>query len=521
MKKSLCFALVILHCFSSLEASSWTSPPVTISSKGQDASDPRIGIDTAGNAVAAWIENGVVISSNFSFEGSWSEPIAVSDSQASSPSLVVDINGNATLIWIQNDLIWTSSQPSNKNWSTPISLSSSSSSSPQIAVDTSGNLIAVWVGADGIESSTKLSGGSWQATPDLLSDKGADSPQIAIGANGKAVAVWREVISSVDTIFAASKIVNGSWSSAQTISSHSYNSAYPKVAVDKNGNAIAIWYRYHASGDIYSEVVVQASSQPFGKSWTTPTDLSPPGIFNPAFLTALVTIDDYGNGIATWNNSYDGFSFSASSSISPFGKSWSQQLDFVSSNLYGYSFDLSVDPCGFATSAMMAYNSSNYSIEIYSSKLVSLAVSPCWVPGYDTLSQGAENGYPRVAASAGKDSYYKAAVWVHFDGMNNVVHSATTTGTIFFPPTNLGVTQKTNAFNIFTEFYNVLSWEPSPNPSTAGYRIFRNGQCIFSTSADVLQFEDHNRGENEPVTYGVAAFSNNYCQSSLATTSFP
>lgn len=504
----------------------WSYPPITISSIDQDASDPQIGIDASGNAVALWVENGFIKSSNFSYGGTWSSATAISNSGASSPRLAFDSTGNATAIWIEAGIISAAAKPFNGGWSASTSLSTSGATSPQIAIDTSGNIVAIWEISGSIQSSTKLIGGSWPNSPDVLAASGADSPQIAISASGNVVAVWHAVVSAVDTVYAISKTLNGSWGIAQAISNPTYNSVYPKIAVDVNGNAAAVWFRYTLASAVYSDVILQASTMPFNESWTPPVDISTSGILNPSLLKACIAFDGNGNAIAFWNISEDGSTFSCCASIYSFygtwkhpTAQWSPPLCLLMSNLYGYSLDLAVEAAGLARAVFMGLDPDS-SLTIYYAGLYINSYRLGWAT-QSSLSQGAENGYPRIAASSDPNNSYASAVWTSYNGTNKVIQAVTKSGSCFAPPSNLSVVQKTNQFNLFTEYYNVLSWSASTSPNAAGYVIFRDGQFIGQTSANILEFEDHNKLENQPVTYSIATFDGNVCQSDFATISFP
>ena len=87
----------------------------------------------------------------------------------------------------------------------------------------------------------------------------ASDQHIAIDANGNVVAVWVEN----GAIKAAIKHISGSWSSAVTLAST--GASYPRVASDLNGNATAIWL---ASG------VVKAATKTLGGSWSSASTLS-------------------------------------------------------------------------------------------------------------------------------------------------------------------------------------------------------------------------------------------------------
>src|SRR5262249_12150315 len=142
-------------------------------------------------------------------------------------------------------------------------------------VDVNGDVVAVWARNETIQSSTKLFNQNWQAIPDKISITGivSDSPKVAVGANGTAVATWHGLSDSVDTIFAASKMVNGSWGLAAAISDamSSINSA---VAVDPSGNAAAIWYVFNQQGSHYFDVSVKSASMSSDGNWAPPVALS-------------------------------------------------------------------------------------------------------------------------------------------------------------------------------------------------------------------------------------------------------
>lgn len=497
----------------------WTFPS-TISSIDQDASDPKVGIDSNGDVIAIWIENGFVISSSMPYNGTWTSPTTISGSGASAPQLVVDANGNATALWVQNGIINTATQPAGGSWGSVTALSSSGASSPQIAFDTSGNVVAVWVLNGVIQSATCLFGGIWQATPDTISDAGMDSPQVAIGGNGNVVAVWHGILDSMDTVFTANKPIDGSWNPAEPISSPTYYSAYPKLDVDANGNAIVIWYRFEVANTVYSNVVLQSTSCPYGGSWTIPVDLSRVGIYNPALLTADVDYDGNGNAVATWNTSFDGSSFFYEVALLPAGGTWGPPLDLLGQDPFAYSIDLAVDMFGHAFAIYME-SSDPTSVDVSYRKIDIFAYRPGWGSSYASLSQGNYNGFPQAVALSIGNQIYSAAVWLSYNGENTTVVAAAGTGMIFSPPSNLSVVQNVNDYYIFQQYYNTLSWQPSTNPNVAGYYIFRNGKSLGSVPANVTQFIDVNRNPAESVTYGIAAFSNDFSQSQMVSITYP
>ena len=209
---------------------SWSSPPTTISTPGVDASNPYIGMDSNGNAVAVWLEGSALMADTMAVNGSWGTPVALSSSGASEASLVVDPAGNATVVWIEGGITMTSSLPVGSTWSIPLALSAAGSSSPQVAVRSNGDLAAVWLNNGVAQAVVQSFGSSWSAVSNL-SGANAVAPQIAIGNNGTVVAVWhgQNPLSSISNINSAICQIGSSFSTASIISDPSVIQRFPSI----------------------------------------------------------------------------------------------------------------------------------------------------------------------------------------------------------------------------------------------------------------------------------------------------
>jgi hypothetical protein len=100
----------------------------------------------------------------------------------------------------------------------------------------------------------------------------ASAPRIASDGRGNVVAVWRELDGDRSAIRTASRSAGGGWDAGRRISPTAAATEAPQLAVDRAGNAAAIWHRSdgHAS-------VVQAALRASGDSWGPARDLTPPG----------------------------------------------------------------------------------------------------------------------------------------------------------------------------------------------------------------------------------------------------
>lgn len=523
MKKLLSFILVIFVSFLQANHIDWTFPPTSISTAYNNASNPQVVMDDNGNIVAAWIENNFVKSSAKQVNSDWSPEATISLSGASSLQLVSDSIGNVTIVWVEHGIVKGAVKTLNGNWSSPVTLSGTGAASPVLCVDSNGDVVAAWVRNGDIETSTKLFGMNWQAHIKINGSK-ATYPSIAVGGSGnntKAVIVWQDTNGSSAAIYSSTKFISGgSWSSKKVISDNLHNAGSPFVAVDKKGNALAIWYSYDIVGDSYVNVTVQSSGLPYlSANWGDLTSLSLPGIRNPNTLQAKIAFDCVGNAIALWNNSLDDETFILESSVKPLNGKWSDSALIVDSNLYAYSADLAVTSYGDVLGIYMFSNGNNLMIQSVESDINGFLNNLWTVP--ITISQGNNNAFPRIAAVVNGNEIHAIAVWPYYNGIYSSIVASTGSKILILPPRNLKVIQSNRLFGVFTEYYNTLSWEPSMDPNIEGYLIFRNGLFIEKVGAKTFQFEDENRTLNGSVIYTVIAIDNQQTQSKAVNVSFP
>lgn len=517
---------VVLLAICSLQLMSndinWTSPPDLLSSADQNASNAQIAMDANGNAVAVWIESGLVKSKSKLANMGWSGASAtLSGMGSSSPVVVSDSNGNATAVWVENGLIKASSKTLAGNWNVAVTLSGKNAASPSLAVSIAGDVVAAWVRTGDVQTSTKLFGGNWQNAVTINAVSSA-LPQVAIGGSGSnitAVVVWQAVASSINVVYASNKPIAGSWSTKQVISNTLHQAGYAHVAVDANANATAVWYSYDVVGSNYSEVTVQSATRLAGGSWGSIASISESGIRNPATLVARVAYDGLGNAIALWTHSFDNETYTIQSAINPIYFDWKDPIDLVQDSLYSYQADLAVATLGDALSLYMFYNGSALLIQSSELDITGFMDSFWSVP--INIAPGTQNAYPEVAATLTGNAINTAAVWISSNGMYNSVFASVGTKSLVLPPSNLIVTQNTHNFGVFTEYYNTLSWQASTDPAVVGYIIYRNGVFLEQVSSNVLQIIDDNKVQNGPVTYGVASVDNQNTHSQIMTVSFP
>jgi hypothetical protein len=259
---------------------SWQTTPDSLSSEELNSFSPQIAVDGNGNVVAVWsaFDNGlsIVQASSKLFGEHWQPPITISQPgiDSSGALVVVDRNGNATAVWGSvinfTTVIQASSKSVGGTWQLSSHLLSQGGANvgvSSVAVDAHGNVTAVWAitgSPDLIQASTKPFGEDWQLTPDTLSqvEVALLSPKVAVDADGNATAVWPAFVGGSIVIQSSFRRVGENWQSPVTISQEGVESSEPSLGVDAYGNAMAVWY-----ASVGGHIVVQAASKSVGGSW--------------------------------------------------------------------------------------------------------------------------------------------------------------------------------------------------------------------------------------------------------------
>ncbi len=502
----------------------WGTPVTLSSSKTDNSSDPYVVMDANANATAVWVENGLIMASFLPVGKNWGAAQTLSGSGSSSPKIGVDGSGNVTVIWLNsNSVVNVATLPLNGSWSSSTTISSSGATTPRLAVDSNGNAIAVWVSAGLVKASTRLLfGGTWSLLPSTLSAANSSNPDIAISSNGTAMAVWHTTtVSCQDHILSCSSRVGGTLNTANPIVPASLNHNYPHVALDSNGNATVVWFRFIQSGSKYTNVFVVYSQLPSGAAtWSVPVPLSNSGQGNPSNFSSHVGYDSGGNIFAIWTISYDGATYNIESAVRQSGQSFTDLNTLAIGNIYCFQVDAAINSLSDVVIGFMNFDGNNVVVSTVESQVIGPFINS-YLPSAN-LSIGIDNGYPRVASIAtGGNVINAAVVWVSSDGTFNTIGAATGSRTLIAAPTNLAVVQSSNNLGLFTEYFNTVSWTESTDPNLVAYALYRNGNYLRQFTPDITEFIDHNAVQNGSVTYGVSAIDRTGSQSAISTVNFP
>lgn len=227
------------------------------------AVDPRIALDTGGNALVVWSQSDVTLTrtdiwaNRYSAGSGWGTAQLIEHENAGDalrPQIAFDASGNAIAVWEQSDgsggvRIWANRfSPAITGvffWGTagPIEADAGGATFPQIVINAGGNALAVWSQfGSGIWGNRFSAGSGWGAAQFLGGGAGA-APRIAINRNGSAIAaVWTQFDGTRFNVWANHFSAGNSWGAAELIETDDAGSAAsPQIAIDEGGNAIAVW----------------------------------------------------------------------------------------------------------------------------------------------------------------------------------------------------------------------------------------------------------------------------------------
>jgi hypothetical protein len=297
----------------------WTAP-VTLS--GLNADSPQVAVDPDGDAVFTWVRfdgtNYRIQARARSAAGALSpvQNLSAALQDAFDPQVAVDDAGNAIFTWGRSD--GTNSRIQARGRSAggvlgpvqTLSAAGQNAAFPQVAVDGNGNAIFTWARFDGsnptfppccrlVQTRKRSAGGALGPIQTLsAAGRSAAEPQVAVEGDGDAVFTWDRSDGTNSRIQARRRTAAGALSSIQTLSAAGQNAFEPQVGVDGTGDAVFTWAR----DDPYSRIQARARS--------AAGTLSPTQTLSAAGQNSYdsqVGVDGPGNALFTWSR-FDGTS---------------------------------------------------------------------------------------------------------------------------------------------------------------------------------------------------------------------
>jgi hypothetical protein len=276
---------------------------------------PQVAMDRDGNAMAVWQQSdgtGHNIMANRYVKGhGWgvAELIESAADNAFSPQVAMDERGNAIALWQQNGSpysdVWSNRYERGVGWGVAMLMETNNvgdAQNPQVAMDGQGNAIALWQEHDGtrenIVAKGYLYGTGWGSNENLETGSGAAiNPHIALNDSGNAMAVWQQYDGTRYNIMANRHVAGSGWGGAALIETGTGAAEYPRIALDGQGNAMAVWRQ--VDGAYYR---IRANRYSTSASWgdSSPLEMGIGNAFSPR-----IVMDRAGNALAVWHQ-YNG-----------------------------------------------------------------------------------------------------------------------------------------------------------------------------------------------------------------------
>lgn len=494
------FAFLML---SSALSAAWT-PEVPISGPDSDpASGAVLSVNSLNNGVAVFNQQGfdlAVQASFYTFGLGWGPIEIVSNdpifSTQGDPSVSLNDSNYAVAVWeatsfdgdVFTDGIFSSFRI-NGVWSPfqrisvfdPLDVNYSAEN-PFVSLNNSGVAVAVWnqVHTDGtyeIVASISPFPGVWGtpvvlATP-IFGGQQQDTPRVDINSQNIAAMVYKSV-SDIDFL---SQQIGAStynpfintWTSV-ILDPQIDDSSLPRVSIDENGNAVAVWRR--TVGTI-SQVV--ASQFNFAtQTWSPFTVLATADGNAGLFINnADVVVDQFGNATAVWDLSVSGVGSLLFSSRLPVGGTWSAPVPITFNGFLDKGLaqiEISADLAG---NVMVIYFANDPFKDILT---LSYFVGFGWQPPEFVAPDGGTLWLNVGLGSCG----FALSTW--FDDL-------TTFASEHFgpipPPSDFTVTRCCQRFATQTGCACTLSWSPT---CAAFFRIFLDGVLIATVPGDSSSF---------------------------------
>jgi hypothetical protein len=298
----------LLAAASAGAAPTWLAP-AKLSTLGQNAEQPQISVDPQGDALAVWERFNVIeVSSRPAGSASWQAPVTLSNTKdmASAAQVALDSQGDSVAVWESFDgseyaIEGAARSGLNGSWQAPVVLKllgTMPSAGPDLAIDPRGDAIAIWPREEKtVEVAGRPAGGVFQKPETLSSSAQAQHrAEVGIDAAGDVTAVWEEDIGGEIFTEASSKPFGGKWQTAVSLSAAGGNANEPRVAVDSQGDAVAVWERFEG------EEIIEAASKPrSGPVWNKAVALTKPELGKGEPAGQQVAIDGQGDAVAVWS----------------------------------------------------------------------------------------------------------------------------------------------------------------------------------------------------------------------------
>ena len=315
------------------------------------------------------------------------------------PNVAVDAAGDAFAVWTRSGIAEASQRPAGGTWSAAEDISGGcpDAQGVQLAVSPAGRAVVVWACPKGgntiVQAVTRRPGGSWSAPHDLSAfGHDAHAPQVALDRAGDALAVWARSNGTDAVVQSAFQRANGAWPAPEDVSGPGFDVDRPDVALNAAGNGVAVW---QASDGV--NTVIQAATRTAAGSWSTPQALSSGGYSERPH----VGLDSAEDAVAVWSSR--GLNIRVEAAVHRAGGGWAPAETLSSAGADALQPQVDVNPSGNAIAAWVSFDGRTYIL-----KSASRPRGGAWSAVQDISPESPDLGAPKIALDAAGDA---VAVW--------------------------------------------------------------------------------------------------------------
>lgn len=292
----------------------WQSA-VRVSNTGKQAATPVVGVDAAGDAVVAWesfdgAEYAVEEATRTGLSGTWGTPLPLKKLGGAlqpGPGLAVDGKGDAVVVWDRTEaskgIVEAAARPASaSSWQGALlSEEAEVNYGARVAIDAEGEATAVWEEKEGVRyiaAASAAVGGKWSKRTLVSPPVNTNEARVAVNQRGDVVVAWERLVSEEQVEVATRAAGSAKWSKPVALTEPESGKGEPakqQVAIDGQGDAVAVWSRLTTTGHDFVEASLGKVST---GTWQPASTLSAPGTLveeGPA-----VAVDGTGGALVTW-----------------------------------------------------------------------------------------------------------------------------------------------------------------------------------------------------------------------------
>jgi hypothetical protein len=297
----------------------WHDPAPVLALAGEHAANPKVAINPSGEATAVWQQYGASDYGDSIFAsrlpasgGAWSPEVRIEGRRpnAETPDVVMDDAGDAVVVWQQyRDFAGDRAVYANRyvartgEWGTDVLVAVTGTDSmldPKVGASAAGDAAAAWLEFHDLHhsihgSAFDAASGSWSA-PSLVANIASGSPaypHVAADRAGNAIAAWLDADVFGGTAYARRyRASSRTLDPTATLGAGGNSSSLVDVAIAPSGDAVVAWVqRDDALGQIWLSRYVASSD-----AWTVAGPV-PDSLGASLFAT---TMDGQGNAVIVW-----------------------------------------------------------------------------------------------------------------------------------------------------------------------------------------------------------------------------